>query len=831
MTLTPGIKLGPYEIVAPLGAGGMGEVYRARDTRLGRDVAVKVLPAAYASDPERRARFESEARAVAALSHPNILALHDIGVEAQTAYVVMELLDGETLRERLVGGPLAAARAIAIAIPIARGLAAAHDRGIIHRDLKPENVMLTADGFVKLLDFGLARRALVEGSASHSVAPTVAASTEPGTVLGTTGDMAPEQVRGLIADARSDLFAFGAVLFEMIAGRRAFSGDSPADVMTAILREDTSDLAALVPGTPQAVARIVARCLEKNPAARFRSAADLAFALEAIATSSSSASASGAHAVVASVSTPRFKRLTYRHGNVTAARFVPGGSEILFAAAWQGSPIEIFAARAGIPDARGLGLPAANLFDVSVAGELAIGVGFHHTYWNMAFGQLARVALGSLGVRALQKDVGGAAWSPDGRTMAVVRFVEGRCRLEYPSGQTIFETTGFFSEVRVAADGRRVAFAHHSFPGDSAGDVCLWEGSGAPRVLFKGMTSLSGIAWSANQEEIWFSGVSPEQYNGIWAVRPDGSTRTLQTSALRMALHDVAPDGRALVSLAVHRFGMFAGRADSDHVSELSWYDGSNPTAFLPDGRHLLFWEGLEAANPEYATFIRALDGSPAVRLGTGLAIAVSPDGQWVLSILMNSDEGLELQPVGMGEPRRIRPQGFRRVELARFRPGRATVLIAGELEDGRTRLAELDLETAATRIVWDEDIRIGLEGLPLTSDGERMVIRRPSREYVLLTLADGSLSAIPGLLATDNAIRFGEGDRVLYVAARAEASTRIDRIELATGARTPWRAITLTDSTGVLYVGDPVVSDDEQQYAYACWRRISDLYLMENLG
>jgi eukaryotic-like serine/threonine-protein kinase len=295
MPLSPGVRLGAYEIVALLGSGGMGEVYRARDARLGRDVAIKVVAGVATADAERLRRFEQEARAAAALSHPNILAVHDVGTApdpaggAQVPYVVAELLEGETLRERLHGGALPVRKAIEAAIQIAHGLAAAHEKGIVHRDLKPENVFITEDGRVKILDFGLAKLSDREPALSGvSALPTVPPDTLPGVVLGTIGYMAPEQVRGRTTDHRADVFAFGAILYEMLSGRRAFHGDTGADTMTAILKEDPPDLPSAERHIPPALARIVDRCLEKNPAARFQSAGDLAFALEALGSSSSS---------------------------------------------------------------------------------------------------------------------------------------------------------------------------------------------------------------------------------------------------------------------------------------------------------------------------------------------------------------------------------------------------------------------------------------------------------------------------------------------------------------------------------------------------------------
>ena len=280
MTQQPGTRLGPYEILATLGAGGMGEVYRARDTRLDREVAIKVLPERMAADPEALARFAREAKAVAALSHPNILAIHDYGVEGSTAYSVTEMLTGETLRQRIGGSPLPQRKAVEIALQIAMGLAAAHDRGIVHRDLKPENLFITEDGRVKILDFGLAKVA-ASASTDISASPTLEAQTTPGTVMGTMAYMSPEQVRGQGVDHRSDIFSFGAILHEMLTGRQAFRRDTAADTMSAILREEPEGIASTGSGANQELERIVRHCLEKNPAMRFQSARDLAFNLEA----------------------------------------------------------------------------------------------------------------------------------------------------------------------------------------------------------------------------------------------------------------------------------------------------------------------------------------------------------------------------------------------------------------------------------------------------------------------------------------------------------------------------------------------------------------------
>jgi len=289
--LTTGSRLGPYEILGQIGAGGMGEVYRARDRKLDRDVAVKVLPESVAADPDALARFEREAKAVAALSHPNILAIHDFGTHEGTVYAVTELLEGETLRGKLDAGRIARKQAVNYALQVAKGLSAAHEKGIIHRDLKPENLFVGKDGHLKILDFGLAKREAPVARGEETSAPTVSGHTEPGTVMGTVGYMSPEQVRGRPADHRSDIFSFGVVLYEMLTGRRAFRGETPVETMHAILKEETPGLAGSASAISPALERIVRHCLEKSPEERFQSARDIAFALGEASSGSAAAPA------------------------------------------------------------------------------------------------------------------------------------------------------------------------------------------------------------------------------------------------------------------------------------------------------------------------------------------------------------------------------------------------------------------------------------------------------------------------------------------------------------------------------------------------------------
>jgi len=282
MTISPNTTIAQYTIVSKLGEGGMGEVCRARDAKLGRDVAIKVLPASLFENADRLNRFEQEAQATGTLNHPNILVIHHIGTHNGAPYIVSELLEGETLRDRLAGGALPQRKATDYALQIAKGLAAAHEKGIVHRDIKPENIFITDDGRVKILDFGLAKLTAIDETRPQTEVPTRKVNTDPGTVVGTLGYMSPEQLKGQHVDHRSDIFSFGAILYEMLSGKRAFRGDSTAETMSAILREDPPDLSERNKKISPALEQLVRHCLEKNAAERFYSARDLAFALESL---------------------------------------------------------------------------------------------------------------------------------------------------------------------------------------------------------------------------------------------------------------------------------------------------------------------------------------------------------------------------------------------------------------------------------------------------------------------------------------------------------------------------------------------------------------------
>src|SRR5438132_9685393 len=510
----------------------MGVVYRARDTRLGRDVAVKVLAEGFAGKGEFVRRFEVEARAAGVLNHPNIVAIHDIGIWRNGPYLVSELLEGETLREaQAKDSPFPVRKVIDFGLQIAHGLAAAHEKGIVHRDLKPENLFLTRDGQLKILDFGLARLIEPVGGPAHSESTIrslkLGNATLPGTVMGTVGYMAPEQARGQPADHRADIFAAGSILYELLADHPAFQGGSGADVLSAIVSQEAPALPAEV---PPGLERVIRHCLAKNPEERFQSAGDLAFELETVKETIASAPAprvapprprirplpvAGALLAALALSIaawmagrraaglgqPAVEPITFRRGTVSAARFGPEG--IAYAAAWQGGPRQIFADRRPEPKM----LLVGDLLSVSPKGELLVLQNRHDLEGEPA-GTLLRVSPAAAGdaPRQLLEDVEAADWAPDGESLAVVRRAGGRSRLEYPPGRILYETDGAIGDPRVSRDGKEVACVDRSRRGSSSGAIALVDAEGGARNLLTAQWAAArGLAWSPSGKEVWFT--------------------------------------------------------------------------------------------------------------------------------------------------------------------------------------------------------------------------------------------------------------------------------------------------------------------------------------
>ncbi len=850
-SLARGTRRGPYEILALLGAGGMGEVYRAKDTRLNREVAVKVLPRSFAGNRPALARFKREAQAVAALSHPNILAIHDFGEEGDILYAVAELLKGQTLQERLMEGALPRRKAVEFAQAIAHGLSAAHEKGIVHRDLKPANVFLTDDGGVKILDFGLAK--VVTRDPAAPDAPMAGEPTEPGLVMGTVGYMSPEQVRGKPLDHRSDIFSFGAILDEMLSGRRAFRGDSAAETISAILKEDPPELSTTGQNVSPALERVVHHCLEKNPEQRFQSARDLAFHLDALSSISSVPvpappapapgrrrlllagggvlAAAAAAAVVWRLSTlktepARYRQLTFRRGSILTGRFAKDGESIVYGAAWDGEPFRVFSILPGSPESASVALPPADVLSISASEELALSLNRHFYSGWMSSGTLARAPFAGGAPRELLEHVDEADWAPDG-SLALVRRVEGRTRLECPEGRVLFDTPGWISHPRVSPDGTRIAFLDHPVYADDAGAVTVVRAGEVSRRLTPVYASAQGLAWSPDAREVWFSASVQGSNTALRAVTLAGNVRTVARAPGRLRLLDISRAGRVLVARESSVSSVFvrgpAGREERD----LSWLDRSAGLDLSADGGKLLLTEQAEGAGaPSGGVYLRGTDGSPAVRLGNGFGTAFSADGKWAVAIVLGSPPQLWLIPTGLGEPKLVPRGPIEQYHWARLLPDGRRILISGNEKGAGMRLFVQAIDGAAPRPITPEGTAFLL---PSSPDGT-LVPSADSDGVKLFPVDGGEPRPLPGVEPGDEILLWSADGRSILVQRRLTLPVRIDRVDVRTGKSTLWREIMPGDRTGMTRPSLVRISADESTLTYTVQRLLSELYLAEGL-
>jgi len=873
--LSAGFRLGPYEILAAIGAGGMGEVYRARDTRLGREVAVKIVPPAVAANPDALGRFEREARAVAALSHPNILTIHDVGHSDGTTYAVMELLEGQTLRARLEGGALPPRKAVDIGAQIARGLAAAHDKQIAHRDLKPENIFITSDGSVKVLDFGLARQTGTQSVAAAADSATMGPSTEPGVVLGTVGYMAPEQVRGEPSDHRADIFALGCVLYELLTGRRAYQRDTAAETMAAILKEDPPDPEQSGVVVAPGLMRTLRRCLEKRREERFQSTRDLAFALESALESSSASggrAASGASEaldapelkfgpaygrrrwltagglgfVVGAVlaggvamialrqrpanavasSTPTFRRLTFDLGTLRDARFMPDGQSVIYGAAWNGDPLRIFMTRTDGQESVRLSLPDARVLSISKSGELAISLGHVFEGW-MGMGTLARTSMLGRAPRVLLENIREAEWSPDGADLAIVRRVGGLEQLEFPAGHALYKSSGYISDIRFSPDGTRIAFTDHPLFADDAGAVSIVDRAGQRTVLWDGFISVRGLAWSADGTEIWFTGTSGGvDRDAVYAVTLAGRQRVVMASPAGIKLYDIAPDGRVLLGLETTDRRVEALLTGSTEPRNVAIRDGSNSQWIASDGSRLTI---SDQTTPRYTAYILRAGGGAPVELGEGNSYGISPDGRLALALPVTGAPVL-LHPTGAGKTRELPNPESLLFDTAAWLPDNRHVVLFGQHVGKPGRGYVQDLEGGAPRPFTAEGVTaLRWWSLPVAPDGSRVIARGQDGLPTFFRVSDGAHEPVPGLRPGESPIRFAEDGRALLVARGNGLPWVVERMDIATGRRTPALEVRAREVAGLrLSIVD--VTPDGRHYVHSYSRLLTDLFIVKGL-
>ena len=866
MTLSPGTRLGSYEILAPLGAGGMGEVYRARDPRLSREVALKVLPESVAGDSDRLARFEQEARAASALNHPNIVTIYEIGQSDGTPFIAMELVEGKTLRELTVAGALPFRRIVSIAAQAAEGLAKAHGSGIVHRDLKPENLMVSRDGYAKILDFGLSKL-VVPDSGGISAMPTLARpETHPGTVLGTVAYMSPEQASGEAVDFRSDQFAMGSILYEASCGEKAFSRRTAAETMSAIIREEPEPLARVRPEIPPPLRWIIERCLAKDPEERYASTRDLARDLAGVrdhiseVTSGAETPAAAAprgkrrllpilagagllllgaltYALLAPGSAgksaaPLFRRLTFRHGSLQNARFAPDGRSILYGATWEGEQSRLYQARPESPESRpfDFGADLADILAISSSGEMAILLN-----QNPASGVMARVPMAGGTPRKVLEDVyyASADWAPDGKDLVVARRSGYTMHLEYPIGRVVTEKDSW--SPRFSPNGKLIAF----FEDVGTQAVSVIDPSGKNRrVLSQGWASIQGApGWRPDGREIWFTASKEAgQPEAIYGVTLSGKVRFVLRVPGILELDDVSRDGSILAAHHTIARAVMGRSLSEEKERNLSWLDFSDPEDISANGKRLVLTESGEGSGGRPTVYLRPTDGSPAVKLGEGRGMSLSPDEKWVLAAAgePGKPRGLILLPSGAGQSRPLPGGQFVDYGGAAFFPDGKRIVFAAQKREGPWGLYVQSLESGDPRPIGPEGFRIGFGTRLVSPDGHWIVGSKEPGKASLIPADGGEPRSLAGLDAGDVPLCWSADGRSLYVREAGVApdtpvlKAKIWQLDPASGERRLFSEIRLSEPMSPKERF--LLAPEANTYVYSSTRGYAQLYLIEGV-
>jgi len=852
MTLESKTIVDHYEILSLLGSGGMGQVYCALDGRLGRKVAIKMLLPSFAEDHERLTRFRHEMQTLAQLSHPNILEIFDTGIFEGSPYLVMECLEGETLRQRLDKGPLSPRKAMEAAHQMALGLAAAHDKGIIHRDLKPENLFILGDDRIKILDFGLAKQRH-EALPGDQTGGTPGLGAEPsltktGLVLGTLAYLSPEQVTGAPADTRSDIFTFGVVLWEMLYGTRPFRRDSMIETMHSILKEDPEPPSRPQP-LPLGLDMILFRCLEKDPKKRFQSAQDLAFALGTLGESSRASNLSkpfrkprkpmpwrlvlggaGLAALTAGLvwlgldlakkPQVRLRRLTYQSGLVLNARLAPDNQTYLYGVSRQGTPPEIWMGRLDGVDLQRLDLPpGSRLLALSSRAELAILL----EGGEEQSGTLARVPMTGGTPERIRDRVFNADWSPDGQALALVLEGEnGRQRLEYPAGTLLFESPA----------GSRISFLRVSPRGDQVAFTCgpavyVVDRMAKLKELARTPGTWDSLTWSREGKQLYLSALPDGDRQEIWTVDLGGHLSLIYSSLGRLRVQDVTLAGRLLTSHVVERLGIQAQMAGEPGERDLSCLHSSDVVDLGGEGRSVLFSETREGNGPG-GCYLRKAEDPGAARLGSGHPLALSPDGQWALVQRSSSENTLLLLPTGPGKIRELYTRDVV-PEWGQFLHDGKHILIGGNAAGRPYGFYILSLDAPELEALpWK-----AAPGCPaiLSPDDSQAALGPVKGKLQLLQRKDGSSREYP-IEGDRHLICFSRDGAAVFLGDTSFTSPGIYRLDLATGRQSLWKALQPSSIRGLHGLTRITAAPEAKAYAYS-YRQIltSDLYLMEGHG
>jgi eukaryotic-like serine/threonine-protein kinase len=849
MPLSNGERLGSYVVLSPIDSGGMGEVYRGRDTRLNREVAIKILPEAFASHPDRLRWFERESKTLAALSHPNILAIFDVGTQDGTPYLVTELLHGQTLRECLRKGALPRRTVVEYGVQIARGLAAAHGKSIVHCDLKPANIFVTSDNQLKILDFGLAKPAPPRPENEAPASPTDDTETIE-LVVGTASYMSPEHVKRVAVDARSDIFSFGAILYELLFGEVAFHRSSYVEIMNAVANDEPLKLAEQGSRLPSGWENILRRCLEKTPERRFQSASDLAFAIEKLAEQPTipstrkrsfawGESVAGLTAVLALVvagwwaanhfrkaSDPTFRQLIFGRGYIGSARFTPDEHSVVYGAAFSGRPRQIYLTRLDGQSSRHMGLPSADILGISQHGQMAISLGRHNFYNWMAIGILAVAPLAGGAPHALLADVCDGDIAADGKNLAIVRCGASMETLEFPIGRVLFRTSGWISIPRISPSGGAIAFLEHPLLGDDRGYVSIVDLNGQAKRLTEEFAGEDGLAWSSTNNEIWFTASSQSEPQILRAVNHSGRQRIILSTLTELSLRDIGKNGSVLLTSVRWSTEVAMGRRNATSIHTLDVVDeNAGIHGIADDGKTAALVYSGTAGGQDYKTYVARFDTSEPILLGDGDPTGISPDGKWILSLVPSEPSRMILYPTEAGESRRLNVGPVRMITgVTSWSHDGSRVAFTGT-EPGRPpRVFLLNLTSGAIQAITPEETSDPL----LTPDGETVLVKNKSMAFVKYPIKGGEPEPTKGMVATDSPLQWDESGRTIYVWDRT-LPARIYRLDPGTGKRDFWLEIAPTDPSGMLY-GIVHITPDGQSYAYHFRRVLTNLFVAQNL-